>query len=91
FSLLTYGRASCSAEHVRWVSESLRPFSIAKERGYRRLMKSGRPNTFIPSPSTIARDVKLLFEKTRARIQRRFKKLAASVSLATDTWTSPNH
>ncbi|KAK6974469.1 hypothetical protein R3P38DRAFT_2584231, partial [Favolaschia claudopus] len=49
-----------SAEHVRWVSESLRPFAITKDRGYRRLMKSGRPLAFIPSPSTIARDVKLV-------------------------------
>ncbi|KAJ7149382.1 hypothetical protein C8R43DRAFT_887891, partial [Mycena crocata] len=37
------------AEHVRWVSESLRPFAIAKDRGYRRLMKSGRPSAYIPS------------------------------------------
>ncbi|KAK6977237.1 ribonuclease H-like domain-containing protein [Favolaschia claudopus] len=79
------------AEHVRWVSESLRPFAIAKDRGYRQLMKSGRPLAFIPSPSTIARDVKRLFEKTRERIKRRFKKLAACISTATDAWTSPNH
>ncbi|KAK7007068.1 hypothetical protein R3P38DRAFT_3325551 [Favolaschia claudopus] len=60
FSHVPLEKHEVRAEHVRWVSESLRPFAITKDRGYRRLMKSGRPLAFIPSPSTIARDVKLV-------------------------------
>jgi hypothetical protein len=55
-------------EIVRWVSESLRPFSIVKDRGFQSLMKTGRPNYHIPSPSTVARDVKTVFGRTRKRI-----------------------
>ncbi|KAJ6599529.1 hypothetical protein B0H10DRAFT_1725964, partial [Mycena sp. CBHHK59/15] len=79
------------AEHVRWVSESLRPFAIVKDRVYRKLMKSGHPSSYIPSPSTVARDVKVLFEKTRERLKKCFQNTPACISLATDAWTSPNH
>ncbi|KAJ6587344.1 hypothetical protein B0H10DRAFT_1831741, partial [Mycena sp. CBHHK59/15] len=72
-------------------SESLRPFVIVKDRAYRRLMKSGRTSAYIPSPTTIARDVKLLFNKTRERLKKRFQNTPACISLVTDAWTSPNH
>ncbi|KAJ7629279.1 hypothetical protein DFH06DRAFT_1006321, partial [Mycena polygramma] len=65
--------------------------SFSHDRAYRRLMKSGRPNAYIPSPRTIARDVKVLFNKTRARLKKRFQRMPACVSMATDAWTSPNH
>ncbi|KAK6968915.1 hypothetical protein R3P38DRAFT_2414910, partial [Favolaschia claudopus] len=78
-------------EHVRWISESLRPFTVVQDRGYRRLMKSGRPSTYIPSLRTVARDVKILFDKTRERLRKRFEKIPACPSVYTDAWTSPNH
>jgi hypothetical protein len=46
---------------VRWVSESLRPFSIVKDRGFLCLMKTGRPEYYLPLPSTVSRDVRLVF------------------------------
>ncbi|KAJ6632563.1 hypothetical protein B0H10DRAFT_1624834, partial [Mycena sp. CBHHK59/15] len=91
FSHVPLTNEQSRAEHVRWVSESLCPFVIAKDRAYRRLMKSGRPSAYIPSPTTIARDVKLLFNKTRERLKKRFQNTPACISLATDVWTSPNH
>ncbi|KAJ6468855.1 hypothetical protein C8R45DRAFT_837606 [Mycena sanguinolenta] len=91
FSHVPLTREESRAEHVRWVSESLRPFAIVKDRAYRKLMKSGRPTAYIPSPSTVARDVKTLFQKTRDRLKNRFKKILACISLATDAWSSPNH
>jgi hypothetical protein len=36
-------------------------------------MKAGRPTTYIPSPSTVARDIKTLFEKSRQRIDKILK------------------
>jgi hypothetical protein len=61
------------AEIVRWVAESSRPLSIVKDRGFQSLMKTGRPAYWIPSQSTVARDVKLVFAKTRNRIARILK------------------
>ncbi|KAJ7284764.1 hypothetical protein C8J57DRAFT_1052823, partial [Mycena rebaudengoi] len=70
---------------------SLRPFTIAADRGFRYLMKSGRPTMWIPSPTTIAHDVKVLWKKTRERIAQRLSDRDGCISLATDAWTSPNH
>jgi hypothetical protein len=56
------------AEIVRWVSESVRPFSIVEDRGFKSLMKTGRPEYYIPSASTVSRDVRLVFARTRERI-----------------------
>jgi hypothetical protein len=56
------------AEIVRWVSESKRPFEIVKDRGFVKLMKTGRPHIHIPSPSTVSRDVKNVFVHVCKRI-----------------------
>lgn len=58
----------CSVEIVKWVSENKRPFSIVKDRGFQQLMKTGRPETHIPSPETVSRDVKNVFVRVRKRI-----------------------
>ena len=59
-----------SAEIVQWVVENLQPFNIVNDRGFRSLMKTGRPNYHIPSLATVLRDVKLVFAKTRERVAR---------------------
>ena len=46
----------------------MRPFSVVEDRGFRSLMKTGRPEYYLPSRSTVARDVKEVFEKVRERI-----------------------
>ena len=56
------------AELVRWVAESNRPFHIVEDRGFQCLMKTGRPAYYLPSPSTISRDVRQVFARTRTRI-----------------------
>jgi hypothetical protein len=53
---------------VRWVSESMRLFSIVNDRGFQSLMKTGRPMYYIPSASTVSRDVKKVFIKVRAKV-----------------------
>ncbi len=55
---------------MRWVAESYRPFAIAKDPGFLRLMLSGRPTYYIPSPTTISRDLKLIFAIVRKRLSR---------------------
>jgi hypothetical protein len=56
------------AEIVRWVSESMRPFNIVEDRGFQSLMKTGRPECYIPSRKTVSRDVKQVFANTRKRV-----------------------
>jgi hypothetical protein len=57
-----------SAEIVRWVAESMRPFKIVRDRGFISLMKTGRPGYYIPSPETVSRDTKKVFARCRKRI-----------------------
>ena len=61
------------AEIVRWVAESTRPFSIVDDRGFQSLMKTGRPEYYIPSRWTVSRDVKLVFARTRQHIAKMLK------------------
>jgi len=46
---------------ARWVSESMRPFNIVKDRGLRWLCKTGRPHFYLPDRTTVAKDVKFLY------------------------------
>ena len=63
------------AEIVKWVCESLRPFVIVKDRGFQCLMKTGRPEYYIPSNLTVSRDVRLVFARTRVRVAKMLKVL----------------
>ncbi len=56
------------AEIIRWVAESLCPFNIVKDHGFNSLMKTGQPSYYLPHPTTVSRDVKTVFAKTRQRI-----------------------
>lgn len=44
-----------------WVSESMRPFHIIKDRGLRWLCKTGQPHFYLPDKTTVAKDVKYLY------------------------------
>ncbi|TFK81780.1 hypothetical protein K466DRAFT_501565, partial [Polyporus arcularius HHB13444] len=52
---------------------------------------TGRPGYWLPSPSTVARDVKVVFARTRTRIAKMLQDYDGDISFATDAWTSPNH
>ena len=65
YSSRQHTRAETRVELVRWVAQSLRPFNIVKDLGFQALMKTGRPGYYLPSPKTVARDVKMVFAKTR--------------------------
>jgi hypothetical protein len=68
YSNRQHTRAETRVELVRWVSRSLRPFSIVSDPGLQCLMKTGRPGYYLPSPKTVSRDVKTVFAKTRVPI-----------------------
>jgi hypothetical protein len=81
YSTIQHTKSETRAEIVRWVAESLRPFAIVKDRGFRSLMKTGRPDYYIPSPSTVARDVKAVFARARNRISKILKVCCTSGEL----------
>ena len=47
--------------------------NLVKDREFLQLMKTGRPGTSLPTPMTVARDVKLSSEKCRERIDKILK------------------
>ena len=69
----------------------MRPFAIVKDRGFLKLMKTGRPDIYIPAPETVSRDVKIVFVQCRQRISKLLQEYRGSLSFGTDAWTSPNH
>ncbi|KAG2362078.1 hypothetical protein BDR07DRAFT_1451332 [Suillus spraguei] len=79
------------AEIVCWVSENLWPFEIVKDREFQSLMKTGRPEYHILSPSTVLCNVRLVFAKTRQRIAKMSREYDGKLNFSTDSWTSPNH
>jgi hypothetical protein len=68
FSHWQHTKTESRAEIVRWVAESKRPFAIVSDQGVQSLMKTGRPEYYIPSPMTVLHDVKMVFANTRKRI-----------------------
>ena len=56
---------SPSAKIVCWVSESVRPLNIVKNRGFQCLMKTGQPDFDPPSPDMVAHDVKCMFKNAQ--------------------------
>ncbi|KAF8548181.1 hypothetical protein OG21DRAFT_1479289 [Imleria badia] len=83
--------AETKAEIVRWVCESLRPFAIVKDRGFQSLMKTGRPEYYIPSELTISHDVRLVFARTRVKVAKLLKEYNGKLNFTTDAWTALNH
>ncbi|KAI0776428.1 hypothetical protein BC629DRAFT_1290519, partial [Irpex lacteus] len=61
------------------------------DRGFVRLMKTGRPQHWLPSPSTISRDTKRVFIRVRQRISNMLREYPGRLSFTADAWTSPNH
>ena len=61
-------KTEARAKIVRWVAESKRPFEIVADHGFQSLMKTGRPEYYIPSPTTVSRDVKKIFVNVRKRM-----------------------
>ena len=65
-------------EIVRWIAESKRPFAIVRDCGFMSLIKTGRPEYRLPSPSTVSQDVKHVFVSMRYRLAEKLKVLTYS-------------
>ena len=85
----------------------MRSFRIVEDPAFHRLMKTGHPQTRIPSSRTVARDVHVVFKSVKERIakmlQVNFQAILSEITLtvsqeydgrlnfATDAWSSPNN
>ncbi|KAG1769435.1 hypothetical protein EV702DRAFT_978763 [Suillus placidus] len=79
YSHRQHTKTETKAEIMCWVSESLRPFETVNDRGFQSLMKMGCPEYYLPSPSMVSRDVKLVFANVRQRIARMLQVMLAIV------------
>ncbi|KAF8328487.1 hypothetical protein F5887DRAFT_864088, partial [Amanita rubescens] len=91
YSIRAHSRAEIKAEIVRWVCTSLRPFTIVSDEYFLSIVKTGRPEYYVPTPETVSRDVRLVFARTRQRIAKLLSGYDGRLSFTTDAWTSPNH
>ncbi|KAJ7705728.1 hypothetical protein B0H14DRAFT_2415906, partial [Mycena olivaceomarginata] len=55
------------------------------------LLTAGRPELTVPSRSTVARDLKAVYECSADRVKKLLTEYDGRLSFATDAWTSPNH
>jgi hypothetical protein len=65
YSHRQHTKTEARAEIIRWVAESQRPFEVVADCGFQCLMKTGRPDYYIPSPTTVSQDVKRVFVNVR--------------------------
>ncbi|KAG2740566.1 hypothetical protein P692DRAFT_201840419 [Suillus brevipes Sb2] len=73
------------------ITYSHRQHTKAETKGFQSLMKTGRPEYYILSKSTVSRDVQLVFARTRQQIAKMMMEYAGRLNFSTDAWTSPNH
>ncbi|KAJ3965088.1 hypothetical protein EV361DRAFT_767112, partial [Lentinula raphanica] len=55
------------------------------------LLKEGRPNHYVPSKETVARDMKKLYRLTKEKLAEELQSCEYKLALALDCWSSPNH
>jgi hypothetical protein len=91
FSHRQHTKTESRAEIVWWVDESKRLFNIISDHGFKKLMKTGRPEYHIPSLATISCDVKKVFTNAQKYITKMLQEHKGTLSFTTDAWTSPNH
>ncbi|KIM52480.1 hypothetical protein SCLCIDRAFT_141029, partial [Scleroderma citrinum Foug A] len=58
---------------------------------FQSLMKTGRPEYYLPHPTTVSHDVQLVFACTHQCLAKMLHEYNGKVNFTTDTWTSPNH
>lgn len=87
----TRHNSSPRVEIIKWVTQSMHPHVIVKDPGFLNLMKTGHPGYWVPSPSTVARNIKVIYTKVCEKLARILQEYEGELSFVTDTWSSSNH
>ena len=74
-----------------WVAEDNRPADIVGDSQLGILLRGVSRNLTVPSPNTVRRDVKAIYEKSRKRITKLLQDNPGRIHIGTDAWTSTNH
>ncbi|KAK2646634.1 hypothetical protein Ddye_021829 [Dipteronia dyeriana] len=64
------------------------PFRFVEKRGFHKFCGVGMPRFYVPSRTTIVRDILQLYIDMKTSLMKQFKESKVSVCLTTDTWTS---
>ncbi|KAF5325785.1 hypothetical protein D9611_000913 [Ephemerocybe angulata] len=88
-SHVPYTQANHRALLAMRCATNMRPFNFVQDPMYRAEVDMLRPGTSIPDPTTVSRDVKLLYEKMSIHVGKYFKELGAPIHLVVDGWTAP--
>ncbi|EPS93909.1 hypothetical protein FOMPIDRAFT_1105541, partial [Fomitopsis schrenkii] len=64
--------------------------NIVKDCGFTSLMKTGRPEYKIPSPTTVGCDVHKVFERMQQRVACMLTEYDGDLNFATNAWMLPN-
>ncbi|KAE9407640.1 hypothetical protein BT96DRAFT_763042, partial [Gymnopus androsaceus JB14] len=83
--------AQIRANLVRWITENNCSVNIVEDRKFRELMLAGRPQSVLPSCSTVAQDIQESFQQCDEKVSALLQNYPGRLSFATDAWTSPNH
>jgi hypothetical protein len=81
----------CSVEVVKWVTSKLHLFAIVEDDGFVWLMKTGQLHIKILSKSTVARDIRTIFQKAKELVTKYLGDNEGWAHISTDVWTSPNN
>ncbi|KAG0692625.1 hypothetical protein DFH29DRAFT_817323 [Suillus ampliporus] len=88
------GKVTYSNRQHTCAETNLRPFKIVKDRGFHILMKTGQPEYYLPSPTTISCDVWLVFADLMLNMRETdltYQEYEGKINFTMDTWTSTNH
>ncbi|KAL4071957.1 hypothetical protein J3A83DRAFT_4093112, partial [Scleroderma citrinum] len=99
YSHQPHTRWQTRAKIVRWVAESTHPFNIIDDAGFQCLMKTGRPNCYLPNLSTVLCDIQNTFVQVHQKIAKKLQVYGGELNFATDTHSGfplvrkqlPNH
>ncbi|KAH9851007.1 hypothetical protein C2E23DRAFT_711222, partial [Lenzites betulinus] len=73
-----------------WVSRRHRPFLIVEDPELRKAFRMLYGKVDIPSRGTVARDVHVLVDHTKAKLIDLLTSLPFKIHICVDGWTSPN-
>lgn len=73
-----------------WVIKKDQPFTVVDDDEFREIVTYLRPNTFIPSSTTLKRDIIDLFKQQKQKVTNLLQQCSGRISFAVDAWTSAN-
>jgi hypothetical protein len=85
---LKFDQQVCRDELVKMFVVSELPFRFVENEAFRNFLSVLQPRFYVPSRSTLARDILKLFAEEKGRLKRYMLKNCQRVCFTTDTWTS---